>query len=224
MNYLLKKRLVALIYPTRCPVCRCVIFPLEDFCVNCRDNLRSYNGDFQISGAKLFTSAFEYDDNISPAIFQLKDGIKGNAPYALGKAIAERVIKLGISGKIDFIIPVPMYPDDKKKRGFNQSELIANQVGRILKIDVCTDIVEKILRTKPQKNLTKQQRKINLNDAFDIKNAESVRCKRILLLDDVCTTGSTLTEITKLLKSKGANEVYCVSCCKTGDLPNYLNI
>ncbi len=218
MDYMRKKRLIALFYPTRCPICRRVIYPHEDFCDYCREMLNPYEGDFQIKGAEAFTSAFDYDDSISRAIFLLKDGIKGNAPYALGMAVAEKLENVGISGKIDYIIPVPMYRKDKKKRGFNQSELIAKQVGRILKIDVFVDIVEKILQTKPQKNLTKRQRERNLKDAFGIKDPDLVKEKRILLLDDVCTTGSTMTEITKLLKSNGARAVYCVSCCKTPDL------
>lgn len=217
MNYMLKKRLLALLYPTRCPVCRKVIFPHEDFCGECCGKLTEYSGNFRISGAELFIAPFEYDDNISPAILLLKRGVKGNAAYALGSAVAEKLENLGISRKIDVIVPVPLHEKDERERGFNQAELIAREVGRILNITVSTGIVEKIRKTNPQKTLTKRQRKINLKDAFEVVDSAKIRDKCILLLDDVCTTGSTLSEITKLLKSKGAAAVYCAVCCKTPD-------
>ena len=217
MNYMLKKQLLALLYPTRCPACRKVIFPHETFCGDCIPKLTEYSGNFVIRGAELFIAPFEYDENISPAILLLKRGVKGNAAYALGSAVAEKLENLGVSRKIDVIVPVPLHEKDKRERGFNQAELIACEVGRILNITVSTGIVEKIRRTNPQKTLTKRQRKINLKDAFEVSDSAKIQDKCILLLDDVCTTGSTLSEITKLLKSKGAAAVYCAVCCKTPD-------
>lgn len=217
MNYMLKKRLLALLYPTRCPVCSKVIFPHETFCGDCFPKLTEYRGNCVIMGAELFIAPFEYDEKISPAILLLKRGVKGNAAYALGSAVAEKLENLGISRIIDVIVPVPLHKEDKRVRGFNQAELIACEVGRILNITVSTGIVEKIRRTNPQKTLTKRQRKINLKDAFEVSDSAKIRDKCILLLDDVCTTGSTLSEITKLLKSRGAAAVYCAVCCKTPD-------
>ncbi len=215
MNYLLKKRLISLIFPTRCPVCNEVIFPNEDFCEKCRAELTEYNDSFKIRGAKSFTAAFEYNEKISPAVILLKRGVKGNAPYALGTALASELENNGISQKIDIIIPVPLYKSDKRERGFNQAELIAKEVGRITKINVSPDIVEKTRKTNQQKTLTKRERTVNLKDAFEIKSPDKIKGKRILLVDDVCTTGSTLTEITILLRKSGAAEVHCAVCCKT---------
>lgn len=218
MNYMLKKRLIALIFPTRCPVCSKVIFPHKDFCAECSSSLTVYNGNHSIKGAESFTAAFEYNEKISPAIILLKRGIKGNAAYALGTALAAALKNNGISQKTDIIIPVPLYKSDKRERGFNQAELIAREIGRILKIDLSTDIVEKIRKTNPQKTLTKRERKVNLKDAFKVVMPDRIKGKRILLIDDVCTTGSTLTEITGLLLKNGAAEVHCAVCCKTPDI------
>lgn len=215
MNHMLKRRLLALIYPVRCPICGKIIFPHEDFCNECRGDLPKYCGNFNITGAEAFIAPFEYTDKISPAILLMKDGIKGNAPYALGHAAAECIQNHGIHHQADIIIPVPIYPADKRKRGFNQSELIAKEVGRILNISVCTNCIEKVRVTQPQKLLSKNERKNNLKDAFAVKSSKLIQEKRIILIDDVCTTGSTLAELTKTLRQNGASAVYCVCCCKT---------
>ena len=215
MNHMLKRRLLSLIYPVRCPICGKIIFPHEDFCNECHSDLPKYCGNFSITGAEAFVAPFEYTDKISPAILLMKDGIKGNAPYALGHATAECIKNHGIHQQADIIIPTPLYSADKRKRGFNQSELIAKEVGRILNINVCTNCIEKVRITKSQKQLSKNERKNNLKDAFAVKSPELIQEKRIMLIDDVCTTGSTLAELTKTLRQTGASAVYCVCCCKT---------
>lgn len=218
MNYMLKKKLLALIFPTRCPLCNRFIHAHEKFCDNCYDSITIYKGNHSVRGAAAFTAAFEYDSSSSPAVLLLKRGIRGNAAYALGTALAETIKERIQTENIDFIVPVPMYDTDRKKRGFNQAELIAREVGRILGIDVLTDCVKKTRLTQNQKNLSARQRTVNLKKAFDVENSDIVRNKQILLIDDVCTTGSTLAEITKTLRQNGAAAVYCAACCKTPDL------
>ncbi len=224
MDYMLKKRIISLIFPTRCPVCSEVIFPHEDFCGKCRGEITPYTSKNSISGANSFTAAFEYNGKISPAIILLKQGVKGNAVYALGKALAKSLENNGISQKIDVIIPVPLYKSDKRQRGFNQAELIAKEVGRQLKIDVSADTVEKIRKTKAQKTLTQKERKVNLKDAFEVKFPEKIKGKRVLLIDDVCTTGSTLSNISRILRNSGAAEIHCAVCCKTPDFKKEVDV
>ena len=218
MDYMLKKRLKAVIFPTRCPICGAVIFPHEDFCAACRGELTEYSGNFTVWGADGFTAAYEYNEKISPSVILLKRGVKGNAAYALGKALAERVKGTEKMSAVDVIIPVPLYSADKRRRGFNQAELIAKEVGRIIGVEVCCDFVVKTRRTSPQKTLTRRERRINLRDAFDVEKPEIIHQRRVLLIDDVCTTGSTLIEITRLLRRKGAAAVYCAVCCKTPEI------
>lgn len=166
--------------------------------------------------AEKFIAAYEYNEKISPAVFIMKDGISGNAPYALGTALAERIKSAQIS--VDFIVPVPMYRENLYKRGFNQAELIAREIGRILDIEVRADIVLKNRKTLPQKELTKAQRKINLRGAFSVADKKEIQNKRILIVDDVCTTGSTLSEITNLLAECDAESIFCACACKTPEL------
>lgn len=214
--YVFLRHLAALIYPVRCPICNKVIGAMDSFCNECEDGLIKYNYNFSIPQIKKFTAAFEYNEKISPAIFIMKDSIGGNAPYALGNALAERIKSADINA--DFIVPVPMYRENLRKRGFNQSELIAKEVGRILDIEVRTDIVSKNRKTLPQKELTKAQRKVNLKGAFSVADKSEVKNKRILIIDDVCTTGSTVSEIANLLTECGAESIFCACACKTPEL------
>lgn len=213
--YVLLRHLTALIYPVRCPVCSRIIGAVDRFCDKCSSEFIEYHGNFTIQKVKKFTAVFEYNEKISPAIFIMKDGISGNAPYAFGSLIAERIKDEGINA--DLIVPVPMYKDDLKKRGYNQTELIAKKVGFFLKIDVSDDIVVKNRKTQTQKSLKLVQRKENLKDAFSVTDVSKIKGKRIIIIDDICTTGSTLSEIANLLVDSGASEIYCACACKTPD-------
>ncbi|MBQ8297397.1 MAG: ComF family protein [Ruminococcus sp.] len=215
MNQKIKRYILHILYPTKCPVCGEIIDFNDDFCSVCREKLTMYEGSYSIRGADGFCAAFLYDGNISPAVMLLKDGICGNADFALGNALAERLVNSGIASEADTIIPVPLHKKDKRQRGYNQSELIAKQVSLRLGLPICPDAVEKIRHTASQKSLSQSERITNLCGAFSVKKPELVSGKRIILIDDVCTTGSTLAEIAKLLKENNAAKVYCASCCKT---------
>lgn len=217
MNRMLLRRLTSLLYPIRCPVCGEFVRPEEGFCGRCTEMLVRYDGNHSISGADGFIAPFEYTPAIKPAIMLMKDGIGGNAPYAFGGALAELLQIKRIDERIDMIVPTPMYRRDVRKRGFNQAELIANELGRRLNIAVRSDIVIKVRETLPQKTLDRNQRQVNLHGAFSLNSAEDVKERKVLLLDDVCTTGSTLAELTGLLKDNGAVEIWCAACCKTPD-------
>lgn len=218
MTYLLKRKLLHLFFPTRCPVCGIYIGAMERFCSNCVEKLTRYEGSFSIKGAESFTAAFVYDDVIKPAVFLLKDGVCGNADYALGGELADRLKAEGIAKNIDVIVPAPMHRRDVRRRGFNQSSLIAKELGRMLNIPTDMKSVTKVRHTHTQKGLGKGGRTINLRNAFSA--SEVLRGKRVLLVDDICTTGSTLREITAAIKKAGAASVRCACCCKTNSHRN----
>ncbi len=215
MNSDLKRKLLHFLYPTRCPVCGEFIDASERFCQDCYNKLNRYNGSFTVRGTSGFTSVFVYDENISPAVMLLKNGVCGNADYALGGELADKLKKDGIAQKTDLIIPVPMHKKAKRSRTFNQAELIAKVIGESLGIPVCTNAVTKNKSTAAQKNLNRLWRQFNLKGAFEVTQKSLIENKRILLLDDICTTGSTFAEIAEVLLTNGAAEVMCASCCKT---------
>ena len=213
MRYLWKRRLLHLFFPTRCPVCGDIIGAMDFFCGECSGKLTAYRGSFCIDGADSFTAAFVYDENIKPVVFLLKDGTDGNASYALGSFLAEKLRADGTDKRTDVIVPAPMHRRDIRRRGFNQSVLIAREVSRLLGIPVEEKAIAKSRHTRSQKELSRVSRTVNLRDAFTA--SPDINGRNILLIDDVCTTGSTLREITAALKKAGAASVHCACCCKT---------
>jgi len=108
------------------------------------------------------------------------------------------------------LVPVPLHKSKLKYRGFNQAEEIAKNLSEKLDLLMRNDILRKIKRTESQVNLPKEERERNLRDVFVCQNQKAVRNKKILLVDDVLTTGSTLEECARLLKQAGAKEVWGV--------------
>lgn len=215
MNSTTKRKLLQLFFPSRCPLCDSVIHHSNRFCPECRDKLIRYEGNFSIKGASGFTAAFVYDENVLPAISLLKNGICDNADFALGGELADTLSYENTADKADLIIPVPMHVSKKHERTYNQAELIAGIVGRSLGIPVCKDAVMKTRMTADQKTLNRISRFHNLKNAFTVVLPEIIEGKNILLIDDICTTGSTLAVLTKLLLENNAASVYCAVCCKT---------
>lgn len=215
MDYYLKRKILQLFYPSRCPLCNEIVHYSDRFCSDCRKKLIKYEGDFRVRNAASFTAAFIYDENVLPAISLLKNGICDNADFALGGELADLLKSNGISEKIDIIIPVPVHFSTKAKRTYNQSELIAKIVSSALELPICTDIVIKNRITADQKKLNSIKRNVNLKNAFTVVLPELIKEKEVLLVDDICTTGSTLAELTSLMLENGSKSVHCAACCKT---------
>lgn len=216
-NYRMYKALrfvLDLLYPSRCPICDNFIGYMDSFCKECQSKINKCEKAYKIKYSDLSVSVCFYDDNTSIAVYELKDR-GGNAPYAFGLGISELIEKYKISKETDFIIAVPMYKNDKLKRGFNQTELIAKEVSRMTGIPYNFNAVFKNRETKHQKTLSRDERMVNLKNAFSVKNPEIVSGKSILIIDDLCTTGSTLSEISRILKENGAKNVFCFTYCKT---------
>jgi ComF family protein len=112
----------------------------------------------------------------------------------------------------DFIVPVPLHPRRLSQRGFNQAGVLARELGRKIKIPVSPDVLVRKNQTSPQTRLKRDERLQNVKGAFEIPDDRKVRGRRILLIDDVFTTGTTLSECAKVLKRKGgALEVYALT-------------
>ena len=108
------------------------------------------------------------------------------------------------------LIPVPISKEKKKIRNFNQAEEIAKELSSKLNILLYCDILLKIKSTPPQVGLPRWIREENVKNAFRVSNAKKIISRKILLIDDVFTTGSTMEECAKTLKDAGACEVYAV--------------
>lgn len=109
------------------------------------------------------------------------------------------------------IVPVPLHFRRRRKRGYNQAELLAEEIGRLIHIPVGKDLVRRVHYTNPQKQLDPKHRKKNLEHAFAPGipgNGWRLRGKRTLIIDDIYTTGNTIDQVAKILRIMGAQKVY----------------
>lgn len=112
------------------------------------------------------------------------------------------------------LIPIPLDKNKLKIRGYNQSEELAKELGKIIKIPIENDILMKNKSTKPQMELKKEEREKNLQNVFEVKNFARVANKKIFLVDDVYTTGSTMQECARILKNSGAKQVWGITLAR----------
>jgi predicted amidophosphoribosyltransferase len=112
------------------------------------------------------------------------------------------------SNGADYIfIPVPLEKKKLKQRGFNQAEEIGKELSKFLKISLLNNVLAKIKETPPQVDLSDEERKENIKGVFIVRNGDLIKNRKILLVDDIYTTGSTLEECAKVLKKAGAKEI-----------------
>ena len=114
------------------------------------------------------------------------------------------------------LIPIPLDKIKLKQRGYNQSEELAKNLAKALNTPITSNVLVKIQSTKSQMELSKSGREKNLADAFSIKNPKQIQGKKVFLIDDVYTTGSTMAECAKILKKSGVKTVWGISLAREG--------
>ncbi|RKU25151.1 hypothetical protein C6497_16520 [Candidatus Poribacteria bacterium] len=107
----------------------------------------------------------------------------------------------------DYILPIPIHKNRLRERGFNQSTLIAKGMSNEIGINICTDALVRSKNTSPQSSLTRDARQTNVVGAFGINKGNLIRDKRILILDDVYTTGATVNEAVNMLWNEDPVEI-----------------
>lgn len=190
---------VSFIGSPMCPKCG-MPYPVEEgvdhLCGDC------------IKGGQHFSVARSvgiYKDNILEIVHRFKYGGKLPAGRLLGSLMAARAEDFFIIRQYDVIIPVPLHRDRLRQRGFNQSLLLAREIAGNFDMPVEFETLIRVRDTGPQVNLGGDERRENVKGAFEA--ADSVKGKRVLLIDDVMTTGSTVRECARSLAGKGALEV-----------------
>jgi len=152
-----------------------------------------------------------YEGALSDAINHLKFyGVK-----RLAKPLGSLLLIFDSSG-FDGIIPVPLSIRSLRERGFNQSLLISRVISKKLNVPLLMDNLLKIKETPPQIGLSARERLLNLKKAFEVRG--SIQGLRLLLVDDVMTTGATVTECSKVLMRAGAKEVAVLTLARTSML------
>ncbi|MBQ9764910.1 MAG: ComF family protein [Lachnospiraceae bacterium] len=128
------------------------------------------------------------------------------------EAVLERYKELIASWEADLVIPVPIHKSRLRQRGYNQAELLASRVSTGLGLEMRSDVLIRTKKTEVQNKLNDKERQKNIEEAFKI-NKNVVQSKRVVIIDDIYTTGSTINACAKVLKQAGAADVYCVCAC-----------
>ena len=175
----------------------------EEYCADCR---KKHHHFLQHKGVYL------YGGPMKPAMYRLKySNRRDYARVFAGDAYDKYASWLQKTG-IEYLVPIPMYGRKERQRGYNQAGVIAEELGKLTGRPVKTDLVVRTRNSVPQKGLNDIERKNNLKNAFKIRKS-GVKLKKILLIDDIYTTGSTMDEVSKVLRQAGVEQVYGLSIC-----------
>ena len=139
----------------------------------------------------------------SHLVYQLKYYDKPEIGIWMGRLMAEEMKDSGFFDGIDLIVPVPITPERQRWRGYNQSEEIAKGITSVIPLPICTQAVIRNTFNKSQTKNTRQERIENVKDAFTLTDAECIRGKHLLLVDDIITTGATLSSCAQELDKAG---------------------
>ena len=202
------EKILDIIYPQTCSICgklnknwlcnKCELKLKEEF------NFQTDNYEEDVS--KNFLEHhyfFKYENVIRELILALKFKEK---PFVY-KTIAYFLKKMQKSFEklknYDIIIVIAISKKRNKERGYNQSELIAKEISKMIQVLMTTKVIYKIKNTVPQSTLNKEQREENIKDVYKVKNIKRLQNKKILIIDDIYTTGNTVNECAKVLGQNG---------------------
>lgn len=184
------------------PLCKKCGKPIKDeqeeYCLDCKEKKRSFD-----QGKALWI----HRTPVKQAIYKYK--YHNRRIYS--RIFAEELYRVYqdklLRWDVQAIIPIPLHKKRKKMRGFNQTEEIAKKLEEKTGIPMLPDLLVRVKATVPQKKLESQKRNENISNAFRIRRGREIP-RRILLIDDIYTTGSTINEAAKILKLAGAEHVY----------------
>lgn len=231
--------LLDMLYPARCPICGEIIVPRnkmvceackeqllyiveprckrcskpieeqeKEYCSDCDKKKFHYNRGYAVwvynDPMRNSIAAYKYRSKKEYSNFYIREILR---------LYGETLLRLSV----DAIIPIPIHQSKYLERGYNQAELLAKGIGKELKLPVHTKLLIRCKKTLPQKNLSNKERLKNLSEAFEIKekdlNIDLKSIKKVLLVDDIYTTGSTIEACSVLLKSYGIDEIYFIVLC-----------
>lgn len=228
-----KRMLLSILFPERCACCGRVVPPLTGCCFACREELSVIEpplcphcgagvGDCTCGGRHRHfdrcAAPFYYEDPVKKGILLFKEYGNFEAASFFAERMAEVFHREWGGLYLDGVVPVPMRKEEIRKRGHNQSLLLARALSGLLDTPV-NEVLVKVAATRPQKELTALERGGNVLGAFDIRKKgigdHALQGARLLLVDDVVTTGATLDECAKVLKIAGAAEVLALTAARS---------
>ncbi len=166
-------------------------------CPNCRQLQTEIDG---------IRSPYRFDEAVRKAIYQMKYHNLKAVSSCLAELLADYLWSSPLPGEV--IVPVPLHPKRLRERGYNQSGLLARELGKLTNFPVVEDCLVRIKEASPQvKAANVEERRRNVANAFVCQN-DRLSGKQVILIDDVCTSGATLESCASALKSKGATSVW----------------
>jgi len=234
------KAFLDMFFPPRCHSCRCFLAePTEiHLCNGCREQIipiasplclicgvpfATENGSDHTCGQCLTTirpfsgarSAARFEGPLQELIHRFKYGNKVHLSHPLGLLTVAALGNVPRSFSADYLVPVPLHRRRLRERGFNQSQLIGRVLAKSWEIPIAVHNLRRTRWTPPQTGLSAAERERNIRGAFSVARPDRFTGKRLLLVDDVYTTGSTVTECAKTLCRSGAKEVYVVTVARS---------
>ncbi len=206
------RRLLRLIFPPKCLFCRKVLLNTEtDLCHACRSNIEDFpRAKIKFSFVAGWTALWYYNGEARTSILRYKFRDVRNYAPRYGRLLGMHILQSSLP-QYDVLTWVPVSSHRNLTRGYDQVELIAKAVGRELKQPVVRTL-RKVRNAPPQSGIRGEAaRKANVLGAFKVSRKADIKGKRILLLDDVITTGATISECARVLLTAGAKEVYCAA-------------
>jgi competence protein ComFC len=227
----------SLFYPTLCALCSQPVGEHEYLCANCSSKAPRIKAPFCSKCSEPFVGAitetfacancehrtlhfeaavcsYRSRGVVRQIIHAFKYQGQQHLRHPIGEWLSETLDDPRLSGRrFDMIVPVPLHPTRKRERGFNQAELLAE----LLSARACVpsrNVLQRIRYTTTQTAFDRAERMENLHDAFRLRKNAHVRGLRVLLIDDILTTGSTLSECARVLKASGALSVHAATAAR----------
>lgn len=218
------QQLVKIVFPDVCNICKKRIFTTTDlFCVTCSSELEythiknfennivldKFKGILPIQRA--YSMLFVSKGNLtSQILYQIKYDSNSHMAENLGILIGNQLKNSDFSNA-DLLIPIPLHKSKKSQRGFNQSEILADGISKILNIKIDSTSVVRTKYTNSQTFLNKEERQDNVRNVFHVTNQNMIQNKKVILIDDVITTGSTIEACAQEILKAGASEIMLLS-------------
>lgn len=178
---------------------------VERRCPNCRNRRLHFERAVSVG---------RYKSSLKNLVCGLKFGREPVYAVPLGLLMADTLRRYDLERSADMLIPVPLHPRKQIERGFNQSELLAAQVGRRVGLPVCVENLRRIRPTPSQTHFSRRQREKNVRGAFVVRRPQEILDRSVLLVDDVMTSGATTSECARVLYGAGAQRVIVITAAR----------
>lgn len=206
---------VNLLFPTKCPFCGCVLEREEQLCSECQASLPWLEGSKAQSHVSFCTdciSPLYYDERVRNAIqhYKFHGVFRNHKRFGIWMA---QCVQANYELAFDAVTWVPLHPKRKAERGYDQSELLAKTMAKALELPL-VEALRKKSNIKAQSGITEDSaRQANVLGVYEL-SVQSVEGQCLLLVDDVVTTGATLSEAARVLLDAGARKIYAVTLAK----------